>query len=521
VSRAASAAALAPLLVPLALGSCARQPERPNVLLITVDTLRADRLGCLGYPRETTPALDRLAAEALVFTRVESPRAKTTPALASLMSGLYPHEHGVRDLTTPLGPDVPVLAEALRRAGWATGALVGNWVLRDELSGLARGFDLWVEDLPDAFGVPPEQVPQRSARSLTDGALAALGLGPPGPAGAGPARPLAREGEPWFLWLHYMDPHGAYEPPAEERVFRSAAPDPVPAHPRPVPGELHAPFLALYNVPPEARLSEELVDAARVRDLYDAEVRYADREIGRLLDALRASGALERTLVIVTADHGESLGEHRYWFEHGRHAYEVTCRVPLIVRVPERLPPGLARRPEPARRGADLSLADLAPTLLELLRLPPLPAPPGRQGPRGLARAALLARDAPPGRAVFCEKVDRTERSGAVQAKGVRMGDWKLLRRYARFVEPGAEGRDEIVILSEELYDLAADPYETANLAPAPPPHAPLEELREELERFTAADTGLGDLGRTLQERRDELGRKDRETLRVLEALGY
>src|SRR5262245_25831849 len=151
-------------------------PQGPNVLLIVVDTLRADRL-----TPQVMPALDRFAQGALRCSHAESPRAKTTPAVASLLTGLYPHDHGARDLATPLPADVPTLAEAFQRAGWTTAALVGNFVLRDDLTRLARGFDAWIDDLPDATGVPPDDVPQRRARSLTDGAHASPGLAPPPP----------------------------------------------------------------------------------------------------------------------------------------------------------------------------------------------------------------------------------------------------------------------------------------------------------------------------------------------------
>lgn len=501
----------------LALATCARPRERANLLLVVVDTLRADRLSCAGYPRETTPHLDRLAAEGVRFTRVESPRAKTTPAVASLMTGLYPHDHGVRDLVTPLGDEAPTLAEHLASRGWDTAAIVGNFVLRDELSGLRRGFRVWIEDLPERTGVPPDDAPQRTARSLTDGALAALGLGPPAGDGAGPRGLVLREGRPWFLYLHYMDPHGAYTPPPEHDVFRASEPDPIPHEPGPNPATGAAPWIATYNVLPSDRMPDGRIDAARVRDRYDGEVRYADAEIGRLLDALRASGALANTWVVVVADHGESLGEHRYWFEHGRHAYEVTCRVPLIVRPPDRL----ADRPAGAVRGGDVSLADLAPTLCEWLDVDPLRAPPRARGPRGRSVASLLARDAPRPRPVFCEKVERTEKLGAVQTKGVRIGDWKLLRRLAEMPAQDAPGGRRLVVLSEELYDLVRDPGETRDLSRDPPPEAPLDRLRAELLGFLAADVGLAGLGDELQRLRERLGARDPETLRALEALGY
>ncbi|MEY2807873.1 MAG: hypothetical protein RIR65_2290, partial [Planctomycetota bacterium] len=171
--RAPILLACAALAAGLVLGvGCGRTPRRPNVLLVTIDTLRADRL------EREMPGLMRVAAEGSRLDCAVAPRAKTTPSIATLLSGLQPHAHGVRDLGSPLAGDVPLLQEALRRNGWRTGAIVGNWVLKDEHSGLARGFDLWVEDLPQATGVPPHDAPQRTATSLVDGALHALGLGP-------------------------------------------------------------------------------------------------------------------------------------------------------------------------------------------------------------------------------------------------------------------------------------------------------------------------------------------------------
>jgi arylsulfatase A-like enzyme len=164
-------------LVACLAAACARPPYRPDVLLVSIDTLRADRVSAYGYPRRTTPRLDELTEEGLLFTHVQTPRAKTTPAMASVMTGLYPHDHGVRDLATPLDERVPVLAESFRAAGYRTIGVVGNWVLADERSGLGRGLEDWREELSDAVGVPPHDVPQGRARSVTDAALALLDLG--------------------------------------------------------------------------------------------------------------------------------------------------------------------------------------------------------------------------------------------------------------------------------------------------------------------------------------------------------
>jgi arylsulfatase A-like enzyme len=450
----------------LLLCACARAP-RPNVLLVTVDTLRADRL-------EICMHLEEFAREALVFEHAESPRAKTTPAIASLMSGLYPHEHGVRELLQPLAPKIPVLAERLRDAGWKTAAIVGNWVLGDARSGLARGFGQWTEELPDAQRVPPDDVPERRARSMTDGALVALGLERWQEGAAGPRASFVEAGKPWFLWLHYMDPHGAYDPPLEFRAA-AAAPDPLGLESEP------KPVVAEYNVPQNARLPDGRIDANAVRALYDGEVRYVDAELGRLLDRLRAAGMLEHTLVVVTADHGESLGEQHYFFEHGRNVSEATCAVPLVVRYPD------GRHGREAR---PLSLCDVAPLVLNALGLEP--------------RAAAE-------HPVCYEKVERADLPKAVQQKAVRIGRWKLIRRYAK-------GALAPVIVGDELYDLDSDPREEHDLRAAPPPEAPLARLEAELLRFSAADVHFPDLARRLAAQRAAL---DPESRRILEALGY
>ena len=493
----------------LTLGACEptppRAPRPPNVLLVTIDTLRADHLSCYGYPRATSPNLGRLAAEGWRFTHAQSPRAKTTPAIATLLSGLYPHEHGVRDLSGPLTRPVPLLQESLARAGYRTAGLVGNFVLTRARAGLDRGFEHWEEALPDVRGVPPHAAPQRVAASVTDGALELL---------------ATDDERPWFLWLHYMDPHGAYAAPTEHRIFERVTPDLVPRETELPRSALHRYRLTDYNVPASARVPgtgaepEPRVDGAAVIDEYDAEIHYVDAELGRLLEHLRRTAQLERTWVIVTSDHGESLGEHRYWFEHGAYAYEATCRVPLLVRPPA------AENARPAVRTGDVSLADLAPTLLDLLGLAPL-AGAGTAGSehRGRSRSGLFRGAAGSGVPVFSEKVERAELDGAVQAKAVRSGDWKLIRRYAH---RGSEsGTRELVALSDELFDLRVDPREEHNLAEAPPEGAPVEELRAALLAFAAADVEFGELGEILQRRREALQRDDAEALEVLRALGY
>ena len=492
------------VLVLCACAPAGGEGPRPNVLLVTIDTLRADHLSCYGYARATSPHLDALAAECLLFEDASTPRAKTTPAMASLLTGLYPHSHGVRDLTAPLGSGPRLLQEVLGERGYATGAIVGNYVLTNARAGLARGFDTWIEELPEVRGVPPDAVPERTARSLTDAALAALD----DPAfGRGPA--------PFFLWLHYMDPHGAYAAPDEHRVFEPGPARWVPREDELEPSALHRLRVADYNVPAGARVDGR-VDAARAIAEYDAEIRYVDAELGRLWEHLRAGGLLEKTLLIVTADHGESLGEQRYWFEHGAYAYQSTCRVPLLVRWPAALE-GPERRAGRVRE--PVALVDLAPTLLAALELGDalgLDAA-GDSGPVGRSFLGLLDGE-PRSPLVYLEKVERADLEGAVQIKAVRVGAWKLVRRYAHATRAGER---ELVLLSDELYDLARDPLEEQDLAGAPPAGAPLAELEAELLRFTAADRDFPEVARILARQRAALEQDDPAALRALEALGY
>lgn len=480
---------------------CGRTPPRPNVLLVTIDTLRADRL------EREMPGLMRVAAEGSRLDCAVAPRAKTTPSIATLLSGLQPHAHGVRDLGSPLAGEVPLLQEVLRRNGWRTGAIIGNWVLKDEHSGLARGFDLWVEDLPQATGVPPHDAPQRTATSLVDGALHALGLGPRAQDG-GPRSRLAEDGEPWFLWLHLMDPHGAYEPPAEERRSpakpRWIAPR-DPAHPRR--------HVAEYNAPPESRDGDGRIDAALVEALHDGEVRHVDAQLARLFDALRARGAWDDTLVLVTADHGESFGEDDYWFEHGRNASEATLRVPLVAKLPAASPWRFATN----AASGEAALSDLAPTLLEWLGLPALVGARGAEA--RLDGGASVARDwcdgAVPARPIYAEKVERTGLAGAVQHKVARLHPWRLERRLAR------DEAGRLRLVDESLHHLGQDPACERDLLSAPPADAPLAELRALLSEWTARDAGLAGLDAELERRREALRRRDPAALRALEALGY
>lgn len=293
------------LLGGAAIGWWVQRPPRPetNLLLITLDTTRADRLGAWGGPEGLTPVLDDLAAQSVVFERAYAPVPITLPSHTSLMTGLYPPEHGLRVNSglNRLGAAVPVLSEQLRNRGYATGAFLGAFVL-DRRFGLDRGFDVYDDRMEEAHGPTPGDAhghKMRIGERVVDAALAWFN---------------ARPKKPFFCWVHLFDPHTPY-------------------HPRP---EL---------------FGEKYVDRP-----YDAGIAYVDRQIGRLLQHLRDNGLDQKTIVVVVGDHGESLDEHGER-THGFTLYDATLHVPAMIHWPG--------AEAPVRRiAAPISLVDFYPTLL-------------------------------------------------------------------------------------------------------------------------------------------------------------
>ena len=300
--------ALGILAASLACGGAAA-PNGPSVLLVTIDTLRADRVGAYGDAGARTPHLDRLAAEGLLFETALAVAPLTLPAHATLLTGLLPPAHGVRhNGMFRLGDAPPTLAERFRDAGYATGAVVAAAVLHRRY-GLARGFDHYDDAAFEAEATGTGYA-KRGAREVTDAARAWLADAP----------------RPFFLWVHYYDPHAPYAPPP--------------------------PFRERF-----------------AHDPYAGEVAHVDAELGRLLEALREAKELDGTFVAVTSDHGESLGEHGEP-THAHTLYDAVLRVPLVVRGPGT--PTAARAPGPA------SSVDVAPSLLAAAGLPPLARAEGR-----------------------------------------------------------------------------------------------------------------------------------------------
>ena len=307
-------------------------PATPDVLLITLDTTRADRLGSYGYAGAATPNLDRLAADGVRFERALSPVPLTLPAHASLLTGRQPFTHGVRNNGHFVLPaEVPTLAAALAARGYETAAFVSSFVL-DRQFGLARGFAHYDDQLDQA---PPGPAASLELERRGDRTVAAARAWL-----AGTARQNSRR--PYFLWVHLYSAHDPYVPPSPFR--------------------------------------ERFADRP-----YDGEVAFDDAVVGELLDAT-GYGAARGPLVVVAGDHGESLGDHGE-STHGLFVYDSALRVPLILAWPGVVAPAVAT--------PSVGLVDVAPTILDLAGANALAGAEGRSL-RSLVRGDGLADDSPP-----------------------------------------------------------------------------------------------------------------------------
>ncbi len=397
-------AALLVLALTLLCAACgAGGPAAPGVLLVSVDTLRADHLGAHGSRRGLTPHLDALAREAVVFERAYAPAPFTRPAIASLLTGREPARVGVVSNVARLSDEAGTLAEAFAARGWATAAVVSNPVLAEE-SGLARGFQSYDAALQESEAV--RDLEERTAGPTTEAALAAL------------ERLRAEPGRPWFLWVHYQDPHGPYTPTPGARERHLAVERERPDAARVLPWSRGA--SGRGGIPDYQRIGDERRPAF-YRAGYAAEVAHVDAQVGRLLAAVGSDAA-----VVFAADHGEDLGENDYWFAHGEHLGDSLVRVPLWFRMP-----GL-----PAARRADLAqLADVTATLAERYGLAlDVPArallAPGAEQEGSEVFLSTLAYVQPPRFALLSGELRYTLRS-----------DGHALREA--LVRDGADARDE------------------------------------------------------------------------------
>jgi arylsulfatase A-like enzyme len=440
----------------------AARPE-PNLILVTVDTLRADHLGFAGYPRDTSPNLDALAREGVWFPAYYSQSATTGAAHASLFTSLPPKDTGVTANSQHFPADKASIMSALHDAGYATAGFVSSVVVGRK-SKLQEHFDHFDDELTTKEQNRQERY-ERPADQTVAAALQWIA-----------ARPKDR---PFFVWIHLIDPHGPYSAPTDpdRYVGDKYYGDPATAIPLSEadwqPGTI-----------PHYQVLGGSTDPRYYVARYDAEIRYMDAALGTMLKTLADDGLARDTLLAITADHGETLAEpgHRHYFSHGVITYDETVRIPLVIR--ERRG---ERRLASIDRTRPLSSLDLAPTLLELLGVP---IPPGFQG-RNLLRVALDPEAAIVSLGGY--GTDKLEQQIGTQ--------FSVRRGPLRFTINSKDG-------SQELYDVAADPGETRNLIASPP--ADVAALQAPI------DAVLG---------RSRMGAKDQplteEQKAALKALGY
>ncbi|MCP4592910.1 MAG: sulfatase-like hydrolase/transferase [bacterium] len=407
--------------------------DRWNVLLITLDTTRRERLGCYGCPRATSPNLDALAAEGYRFDNAIAQAAVTPVSHASILTGLNPPGHGARVLYAERGyrvsDSVPTMATLLAERGWHTAAYLSSFTVA-ELFGLDRGFAVYDSGCRDTradqirsdshgvFGWDMT-VNQRRSDATTDQAIAWL---------------EQKANRPFAMWVHYWDPHDTTELPPPE-------------------------YLARFR--PTGPTKEDRLSAT-----YDAELAFVDANLGRLLEFLRTSGLYDRTLIVVVADHGEGLVSglaHHGWWRH-RLLYQEQIRVPLIVRVPG--------SPEGGVIGATVRTIDILPTVLDYLGVT------GTGEFDGASLRGLIAGRSEAPRLAYADALNGYDlTAGMVRVRphdrilhSVSDQDWKLIYRPD---QPAGS----------ELYDLRQDPHELNNLYA--PSHPQVERLLAELRRVS------------------------------------
>lgn len=394
-----------------------------RVLLITIDTLRLDRLSCYDKSRRLTPTIDSLAGDGVRFTRAYAQNVITLPSHCNILTGQYPIDHGVRDVVGfHLQPGVETMASILKERGFSTAAFVGAFPL-SSIFGLARGFDVYDELASSTGTITSEMLSNRAERRAGEVVSRFLTW-------------MGSQGDrPWFAWVHVYDPHDPYEPPE--------------------------PFATKY------RGSE-----------YDGEVAHVDSELSRLVNALRVAHVMEGTVIVLTADPGEGLGDHGE-LTHAVFAYEEMLHVPLIILTGDKRVRG---------RTVDslVQHVDIMPTVLDLLGFP-LPA-----GIRGVPLAPLWSTGSPtPHPDVYFEAMTASYGMGWAPLQGIVSGDLKYIDLPIR-----------------ELYDLRHDPLEKTNQAGERAPVA--DSLHSKLDAIRIRVDAEG--------RREAVGT---EVLEQMRSLGY
>jgi arylsulfatase A-like enzyme len=462
-------------------------PGAPDIVLVVLDTVRAENVSTYGHARDTAPTLDALAREGALFLDATSPSTWSLPSHASLFTGRYPSSHGAYAFRTLLDDRFPTLAQVLQAKGFETFCFTANPWISDGL-GLTRGFG-YQDDSWRASGGRGFSFIHRLGDRLGFGAYD-KGGGMVAERFEAWARARPASARPAFAFLNFLEAHFPYhELPPE---YRSRYTD------RPL-AELRRVSMDLMAVQFGGPSQDPALVGPPARDLYDGGVRYSDALLGRVVEALRARGTLDRTVLVVLADHGELLGEHGSYFGHGPSLYQKAIRVPLLVRYPARVPAGARVEAPVTTLGAFATIVELAglevPPTVQAGSLLPLLAPGAEGADAGAPFLAELMSSGVP----TAERGDPQIKAN-VHLRALRAGRMKL-------VESSAGDRF--------LYDLEADPLESRDLAAERPEEAAALHARLEAERARLGLPAFDQIGRGAAAAVDE------ETKQRLRELGY
>ncbi len=376
-----------------------------NIVIVSVDTLRADHLKLYGYGRDTSPRLDQIAKQSITFERARAPRGLTWPSLVAMFTSLYPKSSNVRSNGDLLAEDVPTLASLLETHGYATAAFLGN-----ACGVFTRNFD------PSFCGT--DEAVQEKAVTWID----------------------QHDGSPFFLWVHYKAPHEEYLPPAKYDLFTE------PNYSGPANGKReYLDEVILSEKVPEAS------DLSHVVNLYDGEVLYSDALMGEVWDALSKRGFLDDTIFVFTSDHGEELLQHNNYYYHSCSVYDAVLHIPLVIRFPDRAGGGM-RVPQLVQN------IDIAPTLLELV---------GVDRPAGFEGQSLrpLINGEPGANENFTRSFAEYHRRDVGWIGMIRTDRWHYVYNPEEITPVCRPKGDHFEVSRTELYDHAKDSREEHNVA--------------------------------------------------------
>jgi len=420
------AAALSPSLW---LSGCRKQPrgKKPSIILITVDTVRPDYLTCYGYSKNTSPNIDKFAADSLMFENCFSHAPETRLSFASILSGFLPHETRVTE-NIPLPSGVETLAEILQRQGYKTAAVISNYVLR-KTQGYEQGFMIYDDTMNERELV--RRWPERIAEHTTNRAIELL---------------KQFHKDDLFIWIHYQDPHGPYTPPKHfANLFRN--PNQKPRHLK-----VNSSLSGYGGIPYYQRLGKNTNYYYYISQ-YEGEIRYQDEHFKPLITALKQLGLYDSALIIFTSDHGEGMGEHNYYFAHGENLYNHQLHVPFIIKYGKALT---------GRRTDYVQHIDIIPTIFKILDM----KLDSRFRGRDLCEQYETERE------IFAEMISPLVRDGikfSLAMDGLKLIYTPLFKQY-------------------ELYQLKIDPYETDNLINVPKYQQRVKDLKKRLKRISRED---------------------------------